>query len=282
MGFWYSFLCELLCFLGWFWGLSVLGRGAEIDELWPKKNWSAYHQNCCHTRRKCDQKCVPCGFFDHFGHIYIWYDSNFDSRHSNFFWAIIHLFLHPSLKQISPRIIQGSTTTHTKKSIKNSWVTHHYALLLPQSVSETSKAKHIASMLHFKESSLGVKLSEAKICISVLKAIRHHLLCLKSTRVLFIKMARDFFFYCLTMSKPDLPSPPTVISISIFLPTGLCSVHLRPHLGWHQRPAWYGSMWQKEHTKVTKSTLCQALWAQQKVLWAILYTSFQARSSLSL
>jgi len=80
-----------------------------MGELWPKKNWSAYYQNCYHTRCKCD--------------------SNFDGRHSNFFWAIIHPFLHPSLKQISPRIIQGSITTHTERSIKNSWVTHLYALV---------------------------------------------------------------------------------------------------------------------------------------------------------
>jgi len=33
MGFWYSFPCELLCFLGWFWSLSVLERGVEIGEL---------------------------------------------------------------------------------------------------------------------------------------------------------------------------------------------------------------------------------------------------------
>ena len=79
-----------------------------MGELWPKENWSAYHQNCCH--------------------IYVWCDSNFDGRHSNSFWAIIHPFLHPSLKQISPRIIQGSITTHTERSIKNPWVTHRYAL----------------------------------------------------------------------------------------------------------------------------------------------------------
>src|SRR6266571_9151963 len=74
-------------------------------------------------------ECLPlAGFLTIFGHIYIWCNSNFDGRHSNFFWAIIHLFMHPSLKQISPRITQGSTTTHTEKSIKNPWVTHHYAL----------------------------------------------------------------------------------------------------------------------------------------------------------
>src|SRR6266571_2034314 len=74
-------------------------------------------------------ECLPlAGFLTIFGHIYIWCDSNFDGRHSNFFWAIIHLFLHPSLKQISPRIPQGSTTTHTEKSIKNPWVIYCYAL----------------------------------------------------------------------------------------------------------------------------------------------------------
>src|SRR6266511_2533711 len=57
-------------------------------------------------------------------------DSNFDGRHSNFFWAIIHLFLHPFLKQISPRITQESTTTHTEKSIKNPWIIHCYVLHL--------------------------------------------------------------------------------------------------------------------------------------------------------
>ena len=66
---------------------------------------------------------------------------------------------------------------------------------MPQSVLATGKAKHIASTLHFKDSPLGsVKLSEAKTFISVLKAIQHHLLRSKSTRELFIKMARDFFF----------------------------------------------------------------------------------------
>jgi len=108
MGFRYSFWCELLCFIGWSWGLSVSGRGAEIGELWQKKRWSAYHQNCCHTRCKCD--------------------SNFDSRHSIFFSAIIHLFLHPFLKQICLRITQWSTITHIKKSIKNPCVTHCYTL----------------------------------------------------------------------------------------------------------------------------------------------------------
>ena len=71
---------------------------------------------------------VTAGFLTIFGHIYIWCDSNFDGRHSNFFCAIIHLFLHPSLKQISPRITQESTTTHMERSIKNPWVTHRCAL----------------------------------------------------------------------------------------------------------------------------------------------------------
>ena len=75
--------------------LSVLGRGEEIGELWHKKNWSAYYQNCYHTRCKCDKK-----------------------------WS-----KYPqTLKQISPRITQESTTTHMERSIKNPWVTHCYAL----------------------------------------------------------------------------------------------------------------------------------------------------------
>ena len=51
----------------------------------------------------------------------------------------------------------------------------------------------MASTFRFKEGPSTTKLSEAKIFVSLLKAIRHHLLCSKSTRALFVKVARDFF-----------------------------------------------------------------------------------------
>src|SRR6266540_3277467 len=87
-------------------------RGSKISE-------NSWEQSCQlrYTKTRGYTRAIP----------YTRCNSNFDGRHSNFFWAIIHLFLHPSLKQISPRITKGSTTTHTEK---NPWVTHHYALVL--------------------------------------------------------------------------------------------------------------------------------------------------------
>jgi len=67
------------------------------------------------------------GILTIFGHIYIWCNSNFDGRHSNFFCAIIHLFLHPSLKQ-TPESSKKAQQLTQKRVSKNPWVTHavHY------------------------------------------------------------------------------------------------------------------------------------------------------------